>query len=63
LNFIKISEPEGKRQLGSSSYKLEDNIKMVRKEVGEDNMDWMHLVQQWDKLQAFGNTVKDLWVP
>jgi len=40
-----------------------DNSKMVHKEVGEDDMDWMHLVQQWDKLQAFGNTVLDLWVP
>jgi hypothetical protein len=41
---------------------LEDNIKMVLKEGGEDDMDWMHLVQQRDKLQAFANTIMDLWV-
>jgi len=70
LKCIKISEPEGKRQLGlqlqlqlQSRYKLEDNIKMILKEVGENNKDWIHLVQQRDKLQAFANTVMDLWVP
>jgi hypothetical protein len=63
LKCIKISEPEGKRQLGRSNYKLEDNIKMVLKEVGEDNMDWIYLVQQRNKLQAFANTLMDLWVP
>jgi len=35
---------------------------MVLKEVGEDDMDWMQLVQQRNKLQAFANTVMDLWV-
>jgi hypothetical protein len=62
LKCIKISKPERKRQLGRSRYKLEANIKMVLKEVGEDDVDWMHLVQQRDKLQAFANTVMDLWV-
>jgi len=36
---------------------------MILKEVGENNKDWIHLVQQRDKLQAFANTVMDLWVP
>lgn len=36
---------------------------MVCKEVGEDDMNWMHLVQQQYKLQTYGNTVMDLWVP
>jgi hypothetical protein len=62
LKCIKISERERKKQLGRSRYKLEDNIKMVLKEVGEDDMDWMQLVQQRNKLQAFANTVMDLWV-
>jgi len=62
LKCIKISERERKKQQGRSRYKLEDSIKMVLKEVGEDDMDWMQLVQQRNKLQAFANTVMDLWV-
>jgi hypothetical protein len=36
---------------------------MVLKEVGYEDMDWMNLVPERDKWQAFVNTVMNLWVP
>jgi len=40
----------------------EDNIIMVRWEIGREFVDWMHLVQDMDKLRALVNTVMNIRV-
>jgi hypothetical protein len=42
-----VGNPEGKRPLGRSRQRLEDNIKIVR-ELGWDGMDWIHLARDRD---------------
>jgi hypothetical protein len=37
-----------------------DNIKTDLREIGWDGMDWIHLVQDRDKLKALVNTVMNL---
>jgi hypothetical protein len=43
---ILMGEPEGKRPLGRHRCMWEDNIKMVFREIGWGDMDWIDLV--WD---------------
>jgi len=40
-----MGKPEGKRPLGRSRRRWEDNSKMDLKEVGCGSMDWTELVQ------------------
>jgi hypothetical protein len=35
---------------------MEDNIKIYRKEIGYEIVDWIHLAPDRDKLQAFVGT-------
>jgi hypothetical protein len=42
---ILVGKPEGKRPLGRPKYKWVDNIKMDRREIGWDGMDWIDLAQ------------------
>jgi hypothetical protein len=35
--------PEGKRLLGSSRHRWEDNIEMNLREIGLEDVDWIHL--------------------
>jgi len=41
---------------------MEDNIEMNLKETGWEDMDWIHLAQDRNKLQAVVNTVMNLWI-
>jgi hypothetical protein len=50
-------EPEGKRPLGRPRYRWEDNIKM-----GLQDMEWISVAQDRDKLQALVNAVMNLQV-
>jgi len=45
-----VGKPGGKRPLGRLMCKREDNIKMALHEVGCEDMDWIELAQDRDKL-------------
>jgi hypothetical protein len=54
---------EGKRPLGRSRRRWEDNIKMDRREIRWGGMDWIHLAQDRDQWRALVNAVINLRVP
>ena len=58
-----MGKPEGKRPLGRTWHRWEDNINMDLQEVGCGVMDWIELAQNRDKWQALVNTVMNLQVP
>ena len=58
-----VGKSEGKRPLGRSKRKWEDNIKMDLKKVGGGRGDWMELAQDRDRWRALVGTVKDFRVP
>ena len=47
---VLVRKPGGKRPLGRLMCKREDNIKMALHEVGCEDMDWIELAQDRDKL-------------
>jgi hypothetical protein len=49
-NKIIIRNPEEKRPVEETTCRWEDNIKMHIREIGYENVDWIHLAQdrvQW----------------
>jgi len=58
-----VGKPEGKRPLGRSRRRLEDNVKMDLHEMGSRGMDWIDLVKDRDRWQAFVNAVMNLGIP
>jgi len=58
-----VAKPEGKRPLGRSRRRWEDNIKMDLQEVGCGGMDWIELVSDRDRLRALVNAVLNIRVP
>ena len=59
---VLLGTPEGKRPLGRSRRRWEDNIKMDLQEVGCGGMDWIDLVQDTDRWRALVNVVMNLRV-
>jgi hypothetical protein len=57
-----MGKPEGTRPLGRARHRWEDNIKMDIHEVRCGDMDWIDLVQDWDRWRAFVNAVMNLRV-
>ena len=53
----------GKRPLGRTRRRWEDNIKMDLQEVGGGFEDWMELAQDRDRWRALVGTVMNLGVP
>jgi hypothetical protein len=45
---VLIGESEGKRPLGRSSRRREDNIRMGIREIGFEVVDWVYLAQDRD---------------
>ena len=60
---VLVGKPEGKRPLGRSRHRCEDNIKMYLQAVGQGGMDWIDLAQDRDRWRATVNVVMNLWVP
>jgi hypothetical protein len=60
---ILVGKPEGKRPLGRPRRGWVDNIKMDRREVGWDGMDWIDLAKDRDRWRALVNAVMNLRVP
>jgi len=46
---VLVGKPEGKRPLGRSRRRWEDNIKMDIQEVGFEGVDWVDLAQDRDR--------------
>ena len=60
---VLVGKLEGKRQLGRSRRRWENNIKMDLQEVGGGCGDWMELAQDRDRWRALVGTVMNLRVP
>ena len=61
--WVLVWKSEGKRSLGRSRLRREDNIKMDLQQVGCGNMDWIDRAQDRDSWRALVNTVMNLLVP
>ena len=62
VHRVLVGKPEGKRPLGRSRRRWEDNIKMDLQEVGAGG-DWMELAQDRDRWRALVNKVMNFPVP
>jgi hypothetical protein len=60
---VLVGKPEGKRPLGRTRRRWEDNIKMDLQEVGGGGMDWIELAQDRERWRALLNAVMNLRVP
>ena len=60
---VLVGKPEGKRPLGRSRRRWEENIKMDLQEVGCWGMDWIELAQDRDSWLALVNAVMNFRVP
>jgi len=60
---VLVGKHEGKRPLGRSRRRWEDNIKMDLQEVGGGCGDWMELAEDRDRWRSLVSTVMDLGVP
>jgi hypothetical protein len=63
VNRVLVGKPEGKRPLGRTRFRWEDNIKTDVQEVGGGGGDWMELAQDRDRWRALVSMVKNLRVP
>jgi hypothetical protein len=63
VHRVLVGKPEGKRPLGRSRRRWEDNIKMDIQEVGGGRGDWKEFAQDRDGWLALVRTVKNLRVP
>jgi hypothetical protein len=61
--IISVGKDGGKRPLGRSWLRREDNITMDIKERGWEGADWINLAQDMEHWRAFVNTVMNLRVP
>ena len=57
---ILTGNPTGKRPLGSSRHRWEDNIRMDLKEIGNNTKNWLHLAQDMDYWRALVNVALNL---
>jgi hypothetical protein len=58
-----VRKREGKRPLGRPRRKRENNIKMAVREIGWEDVDWVHLTQDWNQWLVLVNTVLELLIP
>jgi hypothetical protein len=60
---VLVRRPEGKRPLGRTKLRWEDNIKIHLRQVGRGGMDWIELAEDRDSWRAVANVVMNLRVP
>jgi len=60
---VVVGKPEGKKPLGRSSHRWEDNNKMGLREMGCRGIDWIDLAQDRDGWRALVNAIMNLRVP
>ena len=60
---VLVGKLEGKRPLGRTRIRWEDNIKMDLQEVGCRSMDWTKLAQDRERWPAFVIAAMNLRVP
>jgi hypothetical protein len=60
---VLVGRPEGKRPLGRSRRRWEDNIKLDLLNIGIDVANWICLAQDRVQWRTFVNTVMNLRVP
>jgi hypothetical protein len=60
---VLVGRPEGKRPLGRSRHRWDDNIKLDLREIGIDGTNWIWLAEDRVHLWAFMNTIMNLWRP
>jgi hypothetical protein len=58
-----VGKQEGKRPLGRTRHRWEDNIRMDLREVGWEGVDWIHLAQDRDRWRALANSVINFRLP
>ena len=58
-----MGKPEGKRPLGISRLRWEDNIKMDLQEMGCGGLEWIFLAQDREGWRTLMNAVMKLRVP
>ena len=63
IYWILVGKCEGKRQLGRTGVRWEDNIKTDHKEVGCGGVNWIDLAQVRGRWRALVNAVLNLRVP
>ena len=63
VHRVSVGKPEGKRPLGRSRRRWEDNIKMDIQEVGCGGMNWIELAQCSDRCWALVSAVMNIRVP
>jgi hypothetical protein len=59
---VLVINPEGKKPPGRPRRKLEDNIRMVIKEMGYECLAWINPAQRRDKWRSVVNTVMNVRV-
>ena len=63
VHKVLVGKPEGKRPLGRTRRRWEDNIKLDLQEVGRGCGDWMELATDRDRCRALVSTVMNFRVP
>ena len=63
VHKVLVGKPEGKRPLGRTRRRWEDNIKVDLREVGGGLGDWMELAQDRDRWRALVSKVMKFRVP
>jgi hypothetical protein len=61
--MILVGRPKGKRPLGRSRRRWEDNIKMDLREVVIDRANWIRLAQDRIQWRVYVNTAMKIRVP
>jgi hypothetical protein len=59
---ILVTKPESKRPLGRSRSRCEGDIRMNLREIGWEDVDWIHVAQDRDQWRAVVNIVMHLRV-